>query len=325
MRAIPIPVRPERLDDLYTRQKLTDQQIVDLLVSEGHDATLKRVRSWRKRHGIATVPRWSRHDVPPIEGRLRSLLVGSMLGDGRLVRRTHATHYEENHSEGQRGYLEWKVAQWGAWVEAPPKPVDWETMGGVYPGVRFHTVAHAALNEWQALFYADRKKGWKRLIPGVVDYVDEFALAVWYLDDGYAGWWPDITFGADRASRAVAHLIFEKFDLQPRWQPKVGNTGCFHMEREETAERFLSMVRPHVPECMKYKIEGFGYQQSRTVLTRRKLDPEVLREMAGRGVPIRRMARELGVGAATVDRHLRKHGIEHPRLRGNPLHREGGR
>jgi hypothetical protein len=316
MRAIPCPITKAELEQLYLGEKLTDDEVAARI---GKEATAKRVRSWRKRLGIRTLQRWERHDVPAIEGRLRSLLVGSMLGDGRLVHRTHATHYTERHEDAQRDYLEWKMAQWGSWVRVEPKPNDKVRDGKTYRSWRFHTVAHESLNEWQALFYEGRDRGWKRLVPELVDHVDEFALAVWYLDDGYAGWWPDITFGSAVESREVAWAIFEKFRLKPRWQCKTvkgdHETGGFHMEREDTADRFLEIVRPHVPDCMARKLEGFGYNSGRNNGIKTRLHPDVLRELVAEGVSIPKMAKRLGAGASTVRRHLRRHGIEHPALR----------
>lgn len=323
MRAIPCPVSSYELEHLYAVEKLTDEEIAARL---GNDATAKRVRSWRHRFGITTIARWSRNDVPAIEGPLRSLLVGSMLGDGRLVFRTHATYYTENHEEDQKDYLEWKIAQWGSWVHMEPKLSIKEKNGKTYRSWRFNTVAHASLNDWQALFYERRDKGWKRLLPQVVDLVDGYALAVWFFDDGYAGWWPDITFGADSESRKVAWAIFEKFGLCPRWELKKikddHETGMFHMEREDTAEKFLQIIRPYALPCMSYKL-NFGYDSGRNNIIKGKLDPEVLRELASEGMPIRRMAKLFGVGGSTIDRHLRRHDIEHPRTKGNPRHRGG--
>lgn len=68
MRAIPCPVSKVELEQLYLGEKLTDDEVA---VRIGSDATAKRVRSWRKRLGIRTLQRWERHDVPPIEGRLK--------------------------------------------------------------------------------------------------------------------------------------------------------------------------------------------------------------------------------------------------------------
>jgi hypothetical protein len=305
-------------------EKFTDDEIADRL---GNGATAKRVRSWRARFGIETIARWTRNDVLPLEGRLRSLLVGSMLGDGRIVFRTHASHYTENHEEDQRPYLDWKVAQWGSWVRMEPKEVLKEEDGKLYRSWRFNTVAHGSLNDWQALFYERRDKGWKRLLPEVVGMVDEFALAIWYLDDGYAGWWPGIIFGGTVESRRVAWTIFEKFGLKPRWQffkrhSSGRETGVFHMEREDTAAAFLTIIKPHVPACMSYKMK-FGYDSGRNNIIKGNLTKAVLSELAAEGVPIRKMAELLGVGGSTIDRHLRQHGIEHPRTKGNPKHRVG--
>jgi len=315
MRTIPCPIDPERLRTLYHEEKLIDEQIVDLLNEEGHEATVKRVRSWRQRFDIRTLEKWERHDVPPIEGRLRSLLVGSMLGDGRIDK--GLPRYMENHSEAQRGYLEWKAALWGeAWIPDGVKPVQW----GKHPGFRFQSVSHPSLYPWRDLFYENREKGWKRLIPEVVSQVDAFALTIWYLDDGCVAWWPAFTFGADDPSREVALAIFEKFGLTPRWQLRKKTTGEFHMEREDTAERFLDIIRPHVPECMSYKLSGFGFQGAHYKV-RQKLTEETLRPLAEAGVPIRRIAAQLGVGATTVNSYLKKYGLKHPRKKGNPNHR----
>ena len=97
----------------------------------------------------------------------------------------------------------------------------------------------------------------------------------------------------------------------------MGRTGAFHMEREDTAERFIEIIRPHVPICMTSKLGPFGFQGKHHQV-RQKIDRETLTEMASRGVPIKRIARELGVGASTVDRRLREWGVHHPRRAGRP-------
>ena len=318
MKAILCPIHKNKLDRLYTVDKLTDAEIASRL---GNGATDKRVRTWRKKAGIKTIPRWSRNEVPPIEGKLRSLLVGSMLGDGGLVRRVHATHYQEAHMALQRPYLEWKAKMWGSWAKADLMPVEWVKEAKTYHGFRFHTCAHESLNAWRDLFYDNREKGSKRLVPEVVDLVDPFALAVWYLDDGGAAWWPDITTAT--VNRPVAEQIFAKFGLKPRWQQVKPSTGVFHMERDDTANEFLALIRPHVPKCMAYKVKGFGYNTGRNNAIKAALDVDTLQGLVDQGMPIRQIAATMGVGGATIDRHLRKHDIEHPRLKGNPNHRTG--
>lgn len=313
MKAVSCPITPEELGRLYLEERWTDNQIA---IHLGVESTVKRVRSWRRRFGIETICRTERHILTPIEGRLRSVLVGSVLGDGRISKSAHVSRYRENHSHGQFDYLMWKLNEWGsAWVPSGHKRVTWVLKGKSYEGWRFETVSHASLNPWHELFYPE--PGPKRLCEQVVDLVDELAFAIWFMDDGSAAWWPLITFGMDPASRGIALAIFDKFGFSPRWTLTSGDTGQFIFEGEEQAERFMDLVRPHMPECMHYKL-SFGFQGPHYQV-RQKLPEDQLRELAAQGTPIRRMAELLGSTPTTVDRHLKKHGITHPRMIGRPL------
>jgi len=311
MRLIECPIPCEDLRHLYEVEKLIDQEIVERI---GEGATLKRVRSWRHRFGIKTIERATRNEVPLVEGRLRSLLIGSMLGDGRLSKVANAGRYTENHSETQKEYLAWKVSEWGAWVKSHMKPVLWRRPEGDFQGWRFHTAAHPSLNEWHALFY--NETGPKRLDPRVVDMVDALALSIWFMDDGSAQWWPCITFGMGSVSLGIALEILAKFNLKPRWQVRKGNTGNFIFEGEDQAHLFISLVKPHMPACMQYKL-NFGFQGPHFQV-RRALSEEVLRDLAAQGVPLLEIGRRLGVGYNTVSRYLKDFGIEHPRKIGRP-------
>ena len=309
MLPIPCPISPEALRSLVQDDKLTDLQIANHL-----GETKKRVQSWRKRFKIDALPRWERNSVLPIEGRLKSLLVGSMLGDGRLVRQTSATYYTESHCEAQIPYLKWKMQFWEGWDHEFRDDIP-DDRG--FPQARLRTLAHGSLNAWQEMFYEDHHKGWKRLIPEVVEHVDALALAIWYLDDGHAGWWPGIIFGASEESREVAWAIFEKFGLKPRWQVQNGKTGTFHMEREDTAERFLEIISPHIPDCMSSKLGPFGFQGPHYQV-RQRVTEENLRDGVSKGIPIAQMARELGVSASTVRRRIQGLGLNYKPSRGRP-------
>lgn len=312
MRAIPCPIPSDQLRRLYEEEKLTDEKIVERI---GADASLKRVRSWRKRFGIKTINRTERHEVVPIEGCLRSLLVGSMLGDGRLAIAKHTARFMERHGNDQKDYLEWKAEQWGLWIKSGIRPVTGRIGEKTFQLWLFETVCHKTLLPWFDLFYSG-PKGRKRFTREVVDLVDSFALAVWYMDDGSVGWWPRITFGLDEESRQTCFAIFEKFSLKPRWEHIKGPTGNFIFEGEEQAEHFIRLVRPHIPSCMERKLT-FGFQGPHYQV-RKALPESKLREMAEAGVPIRRIARELGQAPTTVDRYLRDLGISHARTVGRP-------
>jgi hypothetical protein len=121
----------------------------------------------------------------------------------------------------------------------------------------------------------------------------------------------------DPASRGIALAIFDKFGFSPRWEIHQGKTGDFLFEGEDQAERFIALIKPHMPECMHHKLT-FGFQGPHYQV-RQKLPEDQLRTLAAQGVPIRKMAERLGAAPTTVDRHLKKYGIEHPRVIGRPL------
>lgn len=313
MKAISCPIPEADLRHMYSEEKLSDEQIVSRM---GGEATLKRVRSWRRRFGIETICRTERHILPAIEGRLQSVLVGSMLGDGRISQSTHVARYRENHSAAQLEYLEWKAKEWGSWLKVGIKPVEWTLKEQTFQGYRFETVSHASLLPWHRLFYPE--PGPKRLQQQVVDLVDPLAFAIWFMDDGSAAWWPLITFGMDLASRGIALAIFDKFGFRPRWELSTGSTktGQFLFDGETQAEKFIALVEPHMPECMRYKFK-FGFQGPQYQL-RQRLTEAKLRELAAQAVPIKRMAQMLQESATTIDRYLREFGIPHPRTVGRP-------
>lgn len=306
MRRIPCPVSAEELDALYRVQKLTDGEIAALLPG----GTKKRVLSWRQYFNIPTLPRWGRHDPPLIQDDLQSLLVGSMLGDGRIVFRVRASLYDERHSDAQKAYLKWKADHWGSWSSGELSPTTWRLNEKVFQGWIFRTVAHPMLNEWRDLFYASRQKGWKQLLPRIVDLVDAKALAIWYLDDGTPGWWPHISFGADEPSRQVAFSIFEKFGFSPSWLPQKdrGDTGSFCFKGEQQAEAFIDVITPHVPECMLRKLQGFGFKGPHYQV-RQKIPETRLRLLVDSGFSVCQIAEALGVGETTVRRRLVDFGI----------------
>lgn len=304
MKKIPCPITSDRLSDLYTKSVLTDEQIAEVLCKEGHDATKKRVSRWREDYNIPTLQRFERFTPPSIQGELKSLLIGSMLGDGRIAFRGQASHYEERHSPEQLDYLKWKADKWGEW-SAGELTVAYSRE---FASHIFRTKAHSDLNPYRDLFYTEREKGWKVVKNEVVDIVDPYALAIWYLDDGWAGHYPAITFGAKDGSRGNAYLIFEKFGLTPKWKLRKGETGEFHFEREE-GEKFIEIIEPYVPECMSHKMT-FAFRDGRNNKIASMMNKPLLEDMVNKRYTQEKMAKELEVGESTIGRWLRKYDLK---------------
>jgi len=114
---------PYTLDDLteatlrrlYLEERLSESSIADM-----YGTYQVRVGRLRRKYGIPTLSRSDRMDLPEeLPLRLRSILVGSMLGDGSIQRTgPHTARFEEHHSLKQKPYLDWKVREWGDFVSS---------------------------------------------------------------------------------------------------------------------------------------------------------------------------------------------------------------
>jgi hypothetical protein len=100
---------PEILGRLYLEEHLTETEI-----ARRYGTSQTTIGRLRKRWSISTLLKSDRLSLPELSSKQRSILIGSMLGDGRLFRTGSETAaYSEHHSEKQRAYLEWKAKEWG--------------------------------------------------------------------------------------------------------------------------------------------------------------------------------------------------------------------
>ena len=104
----------------------------------------------------------------------KSLIVGTMLGDGAM-RRKRGALLEVNHSIHQREYVDWKYRALENLVRTPPSP---RRGNGCRLAYRFTTLSLAELAPIYDAFYRGRKK----VVPALD--LDQIALAVWFMDDG---------------------------------------------------------------------------------------------------------------------------------------------
>lgn len=102
------------------------------------------------------------------------LVVGSMLGDGYLVKTTCGYAFRVNHGIAQKDYVDWKHNKLCDFVNSKPRQ-----SGNTY---YFRTVTHPKFIELREVFYRDRLK----VIPKnlIETLMNPFILSVWIMDDG---------------------------------------------------------------------------------------------------------------------------------------------
>jgi len=186
-----------------------------------------------------------------LQGRLFSVFLGSMLGDGHLCRSAGPasnTSFQEIHAVDQEEYLRWKMTFWGDLVSSSrhrpkPKPTCQDQFG-------FATHVLPELNFWHEAFYTRHLHSPGRMpkhFPEeIVPLMTPLALAVWYMDDGCAGHYP--SFSCHPSSHAVGQKILTEFGLRSEIQ------GTYNINVLD-AERFLALVTPHMHPTLIYKLQ----------------------------------------------------------------------
>ena len=296
---------------LYVDECLHETEIADLF-----GTYQVRVNRLRRKFGIATQVRTDKLKLPEtLSPRLRSILVGSMLGDGGLRRTGELTAcFVEHHSEKQKDYLDWKAIEWGSFVsKVAPSNKD------QYLGFRLRTHGCRVLSPYWRLFYPSGK-GDKIFSDLDSSWVDSLALAVWFMDDG-SRTTSSIRFSVspDPANYKFQLRILREFGLTPVLYPDPEDLSI-HIKGRGSLTRFVDLISPHIPSCMVSKLELKVVRRAgpapRDVLTQDKL-----MSLLDRGHTLQGIAGILSVSRGSVSRALDRFGIAH-RPVGRPI--QGG-
>lgn len=112
----------------------------------------------------------------PLHRLQLELIVGSLLGDGMLMKTTAGYCFRAHHGLAQRVLVDWKYDNLRAFVRTAPRVCR----NGYY----FRTISHPKLAEFAAAFYL----GSRKIVPLELleEYLSPLALAVWIMDDGAA-------------------------------------------------------------------------------------------------------------------------------------------
>lgn len=216
----------------------------------------------RREYGLASRRTPPAEYFSPLEGKAFDVFLGSMLGDGFLVkpRASGRVCFSEAHAMDQHDYLKWKREVWGSLanpmrytrarrqVKLPGQrnPVNMQAQ------CRFTTKRLRALERWRELFYGWNPEGAKQqrkqFPEEVIEAVTPLALAVWYMDDGHLNKESTAHISCHPRSLDVALRVLAKFGVTAHkgrsWLYISGESGV----------RFFTLIRPHMHPSMKYKL-----------------------------------------------------------------------
>jgi hypothetical protein len=294
------------LRHLYLDEGLTDAEIASLFGT--YQVKISRLRA---KWGISTIVKSDRFDLPDeLSPRLRSILIGSMLGDGNLRRTgTLTAGYTEHHSKAQREYLDWKAVEWGPFFSKiiPSNKDD-------YLGFRMYSHGCRTLLPYWQLFYPSGS-GDKTFANLEHSLVDDLALAVWFMDDGSRTTsYVRFSVGPDEASQRVQLRILRHLGLEVEIYGEGGDTAI-HVQGRRSLTRFVDLVAPHIVPSLGYKLELVPRRAGPA--PRDLLTPERLQPMLDRGLRPAEIGRILNVSRNSVRRGLSAMGVG-PRRTGRP-------
>jgi len=199
---------------------------------------------------------------------IKSILVGLILGDGYLTPFVGRSKKSAVDIKGDNKYLPYLK-----WLREKLKPLGVSELKPKknYHQHRFYTKVGWEVGELREIFYPKGKK----IIPENIGELlkSPLALAVWYQDDGTLDCRDRYHYNAlfathcflFRECELLAKALKKNFDLDVRvcrCQMR-GKVRYRLYVTSESMERFISLIKPFINPCFRYKIRKRNSQQQR--------------------------------------------------------------
>lgn len=250
----------EQLCDMLYGQNMSPSQIAEAL---GYgNGGWSNIYAYCREYGLSFD--FSRNHAlrnTPFTQRQKEIVFGTLLGDGYL-RPTNGN--AENHSyalslchgEKQLEYLRWKFHELENFVTAKTFQINRRSFRGNAPTYAFSTVSHPFLNQAHDICYW--KDGKKDICKAWLEQITPLALAVWYMDDGSLNKrYHTIVLCTNSFSREGQLLLIDflenQYGISAVLEPRRNNQTVLRINASQS-RTFMDLIRPHVPECMNYKL-----------------------------------------------------------------------
>lgn len=190
--------------------------------------------------------------VTELTDRQKSVLVGTLLGDGCLAQhgRYHRLHIK--HKEAHRALVEFKYSTFEPFVSMEMHEFGQELNGSSFPCVQFATRTSPVFTAWYSRFYREGRK----IVPEDIDsYLSPLALAVWLMDDGaadFAGVTLQTHCFALREVESLAKLLNRQFGLVVTTRGNKGGSVLYI--NAASLDSLRSAVEQHLLPEFEYKL-----------------------------------------------------------------------
>lgn len=191
-----------------------------------------------------------------ISSREIEILIGAILGDAHLARLKTGARLEMMHSEKQKEYLMWKYRELKRFTLSVPREVTIRDSrsDSEYREWKYTGCIHEEITHLRGLFYRDNRK----IVPEEIEsLLSPLGLAVWFMDDGgrrndsFGLFLNTLSFTRDEHD-LLLDCLRNIFSLECRVHWVQDGYRIYIPSKE--AERFCTLVHPHMIPAMYYKL-----------------------------------------------------------------------
>lgn len=194
----------------------------------------------------------------PFTDRQKSLVLGSVLGDATLTAapNSNSVYCSMTHGSKQLEYLMWKLRELSPYVICKTAKRTGQHPGGGYSTVySSRTIAHPWLTSTYPLCYPN---GVKIVSLEWLNQIDEFALAVWFMDDGSLnkryGTMVLCTNPFDYNQHTLMQQWFyDRWGIETKLEPRRNNQYMLRINAS-IAGKLREIISPHIIPPMRYKV-----------------------------------------------------------------------
>lgn len=192
----------------------------------------------------------------------RSFIIGSMLGDAtmRVGIKARNANFKVDHCLEQKEYVFWKYKILKNLVLTPPRLSYRTTPEGIRykKSWWFRTLRHPVLTEIYNQFYTkDSYRCGRKIVPdSLVDDMNPFVMAVWFMDDGsYNQEKIDIsTYSFTlKEIEKLCGIIKKKFNITFLYYKDRDKGYRIYCNKKES-QKLIDLICPYVIKTMRYKI-----------------------------------------------------------------------
>jgi len=232
----------EKIEFLKNNWKLSNREIAKKINKCPKDVAAKR-----KAIGLPL----RECDVVSLSFLQKQLLLGSLLGDGSIVRGKEDKNcrFSETHSIKQKDYLLFKYEKLKPFSG---KFISYRRKDGGRD-VKFSTKAHPIFNSFRKMFYD--KDGEKIIKPSTLKHITHpLALAIWFGDDGSNDIW-DYRLATAKYSVKEIKLLIKWLKNTFKIKSFLHKHGKYwYISIRKDRWKFTKLIKSYLPKGLNYKL-----------------------------------------------------------------------